>query len=116
MRPAADSPRAKAVLVLSTNTLFAYNYWGGASAYAHVESLVARQATLAQAMENAIGRLSTQRPIAPLLIAAPPDLPRNGNLRKRGFGERSWAGAEGGTPSRARARTWRRLRRLGELS
>jgi hypothetical protein len=84
----------RAVLVLTTNTLFAYNYWGGASAYAHVESLMARQATLAQAMENAIGRLSTQRPIAPLLIAPPADMPRLVNLRKRGFEERPWAGAD----------------------
>ena len=105
VRPAADSPRAKAVLVLSTNTFFAYNYWGGASAYAHVESLVARQATLAQAMEKAIGRLSTQRPIAPLLVAAPADMPRNVNLRKRGFGERSWAGAEDSVWARAHAQS-----------
>ena len=68
VRAPASQPGARAVLVLSTNTLFAYNYWGGASAYAHVESLMARQATLPEAMENAIGRLSTQRPIAPLLI------------------------------------------------
>ena len=93
------------MLVLSTNTLFAYNYWGGASAYAHVESLVARQATLAQAMENAIGRLSTQRPIAPLLIAAPADMPRNVNLKKRGFEQRSWAGAEDSVWARAHAQS-----------
>jgi hypothetical protein len=92
VRPA--KPAAKAVLVLSTNTLAAYNYWGGASAYAHVESLMARETNLAGAMANAIGRLSTQRPIAPLLIAAPPDMPRLVNLRKRGFEERPWAGAE----------------------
>jgi hypothetical protein len=94
------APRAKAVLVLATNTLAAYNYWGGASAYAHVESLMARQANLAAAMAGAIGRLSTQRPIAPLLVASPPDMPRTVNLRKRGFNERTWAGDE--TPTWAR--------------
>jgi hypothetical protein len=87
-------PAAKAVLVLSTNTLAAYNWWGGASAYAHVESLMARETNLAGAMANAIGRLSTQRPIAPLLVAAPADMPRLVNLRKRGFEERPWAAAE----------------------
>ena len=97
----AGRPGAKAVLVLSTNTLFAYNYWGGASAYAHVESLMAREAALPEAMENAIGRLSTQRPIAPLLIAPPADMPRIVNLRKRGFEERPWAGAETGEWARA---------------
>jgi hypothetical protein len=97
----AGQPGARAVLVLATNTLFAYNYWGGASAYAHVESLMAREASLAQAMENAIGRLSTQRPIAPLLIAPPADMPRVVNLRKRGFEERPWAGAETGEWARA---------------
>ena len=40
----AGRPGSRAVLVLTTNTLFAYNYWGGASAYAHVESLMAREA------------------------------------------------------------------------
>jgi hypothetical protein len=101
VRAPAGQPGARAVLVLTTNTLFAYNYWGGASAYAHVESLMARQATLPEAMENAIGRLSTQRPIAPLLIAPPADMPRLVNLRKRGFEERPWAGAETGAWGRA---------------
>jgi hypothetical protein len=62
---------------------------------------MARETTLAEAMEKAIGRLSTQRPIAPLLIAPPPDMPRIVNLRKRGFEERPWAGAETGAWARA---------------
>ncbi|HZC15709.1 MAG TPA: N,N-dimethylformamidase beta subunit family domain-containing protein [Caulobacteraceae bacterium] len=94
VRAPSGQPRAKAVLVLATNTLAAYNYWGGASAYAHVESLMARQASLPEAMANAIGRLSTQRPIAPLLIAPPADMPRLVNLSKRGFEQRPWAGAD----------------------
>jgi len=93
-------PAAKAVLVLATNTLAAYNYWGGASAYAHVESLMARATNLAGAMAGALGVLSTQRPIAPLLIAAPEDMPRLVNLRKRGFEERTWAGPEAPTWAR----------------
>jgi hypothetical protein len=87
------TPR-RMVLVLTTNTWHAYNYWGGASAYCHVESLMARRATLAEAMEGAIGVLSTQRPFPPLLLAAPEDMPRLVNREKRGFEQRPWAGAD----------------------
>ena len=87
------APPSRLVLVLTTNTLHAYNSWGGASAYAHVEDLMARRATLAEAMDRAIGRLSTQRPFPPLLLAAPPDMPRLVNLEKRGFEQKPWAGA-----------------------
>ena len=38
--------------------------------------------------------LSTQRPFPPLLLAPPADMPRLVNLRKRGFEERTWAGAD----------------------
>ena len=87
-------PGSKMVLVLTTNTLHAYNYWGGASAYCDVEALMSRRAGLPEAMAGAIGRLSTQRPFPPLLLAPPRDLPRLVNLRKRGFEERTWAGAD----------------------
>ena len=36
VKPPAGSPRAKAALVLSTNTYHAYNHWGGANAYCDV--------------------------------------------------------------------------------
>ncbi len=88
------APGAKAVLVLSTNTLQSYNYWGGASAYCDVTALMSRRATLPEAMAAAIGVLSTQRPFPPLLLAPPADMPRLVNLRKRGFEERPWAGAD----------------------
>ncbi len=88
------TPTSKAVLVLTTNTLHAYNYWGGASAYADVEALMSRRATLPEAMAGAIGRLSTQRPFPPLLLAAPADMPRLVNGRKRGFEERPWTGGD----------------------
>jgi hypothetical protein len=81
------------VLVLTTNTLHAYNYWGGRSAYRDVEALMSRRATLAGAMAASLGVLSTQRPLPPLLLAPPPDMPRLVNLAKRGFEERPWAGA-----------------------
>ncbi len=90
----ADRPGARAVLVLTTNTLQAYNAWGGASAYADVEALMSRRATLPEAMAGAIGRLSTQRPFPPLLLAPPEDMPRLVNGAKRGFEERPWAGAD----------------------
>ena len=90
----ATERRNRIALVLATNTLHAYNYWGGASAYCDVESLMSRRLPLLEAMKGAIGRLSTQRPFPPLLLAPPPDMPRLVNLRKRGFLERPWAGAD----------------------
>ena len=94
VKPPAGAPGAKAVLVLATNTLHSYNYWGGASAYADVTALMERRASLAEAMAGAIGVLSTQRPFPPLLLAPPADMPRLVNLKKRGFEERPWAGAD----------------------
>ena len=94
VKAARGAPQARAVLVLTTNTLQAYNSWGGRSAYCDVEALMSRRLGLADAMAGALGVLSTQRPISPLLLGAPADLPRLVNLRKRGFGERSWAGAD----------------------
>jgi hypothetical protein len=91
---AAPERRRRMVLVLTTNTLHAYNYWGGASAYCDVEALMSGRATLAEAMQGAIGVLSTQRPFPPLLLAAPADMPRLVNLEKRGFERRPWAGAD----------------------
>ena len=55
---------------------------------------MSRRANLAQAMDGAIGVLSAQRPFPPLLLAAPPDMPRLVNLQKRGFEQRPWAGAD----------------------
>jgi hypothetical protein len=94
VRAGRGAARATAVMVLTTNTLHAYNYWGGRSAYCDVEALMGRRLALPDAMAGALGVLSTQRPFPPLLVAAPPDMPRLANLRKRGFQERSWAGAD----------------------
>ena len=88
---AARGRAARTVLVLATNTYHAYNYFGGANAYCDVTGLMSGAAPLAQAMEGAIGVLSTQRPFSPLLIAAPEDVPRLVNMRKRGFEEKPWA-------------------------
>ena len=98
----APTPRAKAVLVLSTNTYHAYNHWGGANAYCDVAALMSRRADLPTAMQGAIGVLSTRRPFPQMLIAPPPDVPRLVNLAPRGFEERPWAGD----------RTWPRRREL----
>lgn len=90
----AGAPGSRAVMVLTTNTLHAYNYWGDRSAYCDVGALMRREKRLPEAMEGALGVLSTQRPFPPMLLAAPPDMPRLVNLRKRGFEEPSWAGAD----------------------
>ena len=93
VKPALRDNRSAAALILSTNTYHAYNWWGGANAYCDVTSLMSRAKALPQAMEGAIGTLSTQRPFAPLIVAAPSDTPRLVNMRPRRFLERPWAGS-----------------------
>ena len=92
VKPPGGVRRAKAALVLSTNTYHAYNHWGGANAYCDVAALMSRRADLPTAMAGAIGVLSTRRPFPQMLIAPPPDVPRLVNLRPREFEERPWAG------------------------
>ena len=93
VRAAPGAPE-RMVLVLTTNTLHAYNYWGGRSAYGDVEALMSRRARLPEAMAASLGVLSTQRPIAQMLLAPPADMPRLVNLEKRGFEQRPWAGGD----------------------
>lgn len=90
----ADGPRAKAALVLNTNTYHAYNWWGGANAYADVSGLMSGRLKLDAAMANATGILSARRPFVQNLIAPPAGVPRLVNMRKREFGERPWAGGD----------------------
>ncbi|MFC6197672.1 N,N-dimethylformamidase beta subunit family domain-containing protein [Ponticaulis profundi] len=78
-------------IILATNTYHAYNYWGGANAYSHVTKLMKGQASFEDAMAQAIGTLSAERPFPDLIIAAPDDAPRLINDRKRGFKEQPWA-------------------------
>lgn len=92
VKPATGKPGTRAVLVLSTNTYHAYNYWGGANAYCDVTALMSGKARLPEAMQGAIGVLSTRRPFPQMLIAPPADVPRLINLRSRRFRERPWAG------------------------
>ncbi len=92
VKPPAGRRGARAAFVLATNTYHAYNWWGGANAYADVTALMERRADLPTAMAGAIGVLSTQRPFPQMLIAPPADVPRLVNLRRREFEERPWAG------------------------
>jgi len=94
VRAAPGAPGSRMALVLTTNTLHAYNYWGGRSAYCDVGALMSRRLKLPEAMAGALGVLSARRPFPPLLLAPPPEPPRLVNLRKRGFEEPSWAGAD----------------------
>ena len=88
VKPRQDGPRAKAALVLSTNTYQAYNWWGGANSYCDVTRLMARECTLAEGMAAAIGVLSSQRPFAQNIVAMAPGGPRLMNAGVRGFEER----------------------------
>lgn len=91
VKPPVGVRRATALMVLSTNTYQSYNYWGGANAYSNVTGLMSGQVPFAEAMDQAIGVLSTQRPFPPLIVAPPPNPPRLINTRKRGFEEAPWA-------------------------
>jgi hypothetical protein len=91
VKPPAAQRGSRAVIVLTTNTYHAYNWWGGANAYSNVTGLMNGTTPFAQTMDEAIGVLSTQRPFAPLIVAPPEDAPRLVNARKRGFKERPWA-------------------------
>lgn len=91
---AAHSAKGAMALVLATNTLHAYNYWGGRNAYCDVGALMARRKPLSEAMAGALGVLSTERPFAPMLLAPPDGMPRLVNRRPRGFEEKPWAGGD----------------------
>ncbi|HZZ87523.1 MAG TPA: N,N-dimethylformamidase beta subunit family domain-containing protein [Caulobacteraceae bacterium] len=93
VKAALGAPGSRMAIVLTTNTLHAYNYWGGRSAYCDVEALMRREKTLPEAMANSLGVLSIQRPFPPLLLAPPAGIPRLVNTRKRRFEEKTWAGA-----------------------
>ncbi len=95
VKPARRKAGAAIAIVLTTNTLHAYNYWGGASAYCDVDALMSGRADLTTAMQGATGELSAERPFAPMLLAPPEGIPRLVNLTARGFKRRPWAGADG---------------------
>lgn len=91
VRPAADAERADVLIVLNTNTYQAYNYWGGANSYAHVDDLQSGvDADVARS--RAIGRLSGLRPYAQNIIAPPPGAPRVVNPKPRDIGEFAFPG------------------------
>lgn len=76
------------VIVLSTNTYAAYNYWGGANSYAQVEDLLAGRVSAAESTRGALGRLSRLRPYPQNLIAPAEGVPRLVNYTHRDLGER----------------------------
>lgn len=78
--------KARAVIILATNTYHAYNYWGGYNSYANVDSIM-QGMDLATAQTQAIGRLSTQRPFSQAIIHFPNPEVRLINARKRNFKE-----------------------------
>ena len=65
VKPPVGQRSAKAAFILATNTYHAYNWWGGANAYADVTTLMSRRADLPTAMSNAIGVLSHPSPFPP---------------------------------------------------
>ena len=72
LKPGPGKPRARAAIVLATNTYQAYNYWGGANSYAHVEKLMRGEVDAAGSEQEAKGRLSRMRPFAQGLLMPRP--------------------------------------------
>ena len=83
VRKSADAKKAKTVLILNTNTYAAYNYWGGANAYANVENLMAGKLDGDASRDGSIAKLSRMRPYAQMLLCQPEITPRlvNGEIR-----------------------------------
>jgi hypothetical protein len=80
VKPSIGKAGSAIAIVLTTNTLHAYNYWGGASAYCDVDVLMSGRADLTTAMTGAVGVLSAERPFAPMLLAPPEGIPRLVNM------------------------------------
>ena len=87
VRKTKGTPKAKAVLVLATNTYHAYNYWGGRNAYGDVAALCAGTADLVTSMERGLGTLSSRRPFPQGIVAMIKGAPRLMNDGVRGFKE-----------------------------
>ncbi len=83
VRNVSEGKKADAVLVLSTNTYFSYNYWGGSNSYAQVEDLMAGKVSAEEARSGAIGRLSRMRPLAQGMFTPPEGAPRLVNPEPR---------------------------------
>ncbi len=92
VRKADQAPKAKAAIIISTNTYFSYNYWGGANSYAHVDDLMAGKLTPEDARAAAIGSLSRMRPLAQGMFAPPLNSPRLINYTRRAKDEMALPG------------------------
>ncbi len=87
IRKPKTAPKAKAVMVLATNTYQAYNYWGGANAYARTTNMSFGVPTTEDDRDAAIGVLSLHRPYPQGLLAPAEGIPRLVNLHNRKPGE-----------------------------
>ncbi|MEM9621431.1 MAG: N,N-dimethylformamidase beta subunit family domain-containing protein [Pseudomonadota bacterium] len=87
VRTGSSLTSARAVIILSTNTYTAYNYWGGSNAYADVEGLLDRKVSPDESRAGAIAQLSRMRPYPQNLIYPPEGVPRLVNYTPRGLNE-----------------------------
>ena len=103
VRPAAGAEPADLLLVLSTNTYQAYNYWGGCNSYADVDGIMSGSVSATE-RATGIGRLSRLRPYPQSLLVPPEGMHRLVNLELRGPGEfavpgdRAWSREHRPTP------------------
>ena len=93
VRKGSSRAKAKAVIVLNTNTYAAYNYWGGANAYANVMALMKGEADSLTSRDGAIAKLSRMRPYSQNLLVSPESAPRLVNLETRGVNQPGMPGS-----------------------
>ncbi|MBC2664295.1 DUF4350 domain-containing protein [Novosphingobium flavum] len=83
--PSARTQRA--LLVLATNTYQAYNWWGGRSTYGDIGAVMDGRLGLFEALDQAVGIVSQERPFAQGILNAPEGVPKLMNGGLRGAGE-----------------------------
>ncbi|MEQ8327192.1 N,N-dimethylformamidase beta subunit family domain-containing protein [Parvibaculum sp.] len=88
----AARPKAKAVIVLATNTYHAYNSWGGANTYAWTGEVEPASPTKDEALHTPAARLSANRPFSAGIMKPASPKHRIVNEDRRGFRQRSTAG------------------------
>jgi hypothetical protein len=81
----SPGPRARAAIVLATNTYQAYNWWGGRNTYCDADAVMAGRLTMAEALNHGLGVVSSERPFAPGILYVDPSAPRTINEGRRGL-------------------------------
>lgn len=88
----APARRARAALVLATNTYHAYNSWGGSNTYVWIGGPEPAAIPADESLHSVAGRLSAERPFSRGLMKPASPKHRLVNEERRGFRERTVPG------------------------